>query len=171
MNRQNAVKEIQQEIWLRPIEPKDLDFFFEFRLDEVASHMAAFTHKDPSDRYAFDIHWDRALAMESTLFRTIVCDGEVVGSVGSYVESQLGEPEVTYWIGREYWCKGIATRALQKFLDIQTVRPIFGRFAVDNIGSRRVLEKCGFIPHSNHRSYANARGEDIDEIAMVRHEP
>ena len=171
MNSRNAVKEIQREIFLRPIEPEDLDLFFEYRLDEVASHMAAFTHKDPSDRRAFDIHWERALAMESTLFRTVVCNDHVVGSVGSYVESQLGEPEVTYWIGRDHWGQGIATLALRKFLEIQTVRPIFGRFAVDNVGSRRVLEKCGFKPHSNDCSFANARGEDIDEVAMVRTVP
>ena len=170
MKNPDAVKQIPRQVFLRPIEPADLDLFFEFRLDDVANHMAAFTHKDPTDRPAFDVHWERALAMESTLFRTIECDGQVVGSVGSYVVPELGEPEVTYWIGRDHWGKGVATLALQQFLDLQTVRPIFGRFAVDNTGSRRVLEKCGFTPHGTDRSYANARSEEIEEIAMIRRE-
>jgi RimJ/RimL family protein N-acetyltransferase len=100
--------------------------------------------------------------------RTVLFDGQVAGSVASYVDPELGEPEVTYWIGKEYWGKGIATRALSAFLDIQTARPIYGRAAKDNIGSIRVMEKCGFTIVGYGKGFANARGEEIEEVILKR---
>jgi RimJ/RimL family protein N-acetyltransferase len=55
-----------------------------------------------------------------------------------------GKREVGYWVGREYWGKGIATKALKKFLEYEKRRPLYGYVAIHNKGSRRVLEKCGF---------------------------
>jgi RimJ/RimL family protein N-acetyltransferase len=75
------------------------------------------------------------------LTRVIVVDDEVVGTIGSWGEP--GEREVTYWIGRSYWGKGIATDALNAFLAVDRSRPL-QRVASDNVASRRVLEKCGF---------------------------
>jgi RimJ/RimL family protein N-acetyltransferase len=48
---------------------------------------------------------------------------------------------VTYWIGRSYWGKGIATDALTAFLAVDRSRPLQARVASDNVASRRVLEK------------------------------
>ena len=129
-------------IELREVAPADLPFFFENQRDPEAVWMAAFTAKDPNDRKAFDAHWARILADDTVMNRTILFEGEVVGSVSSYVMEL--EPEVSYWIGREFWGKGIATTALAEFLTIQTARPIFARVAEGNPGSLRVLEKCGF---------------------------
>ena len=50
-----------------------------------------------------------------------------------------------YWLGSDYWGKGIATQALRQFLQIDTVRPLYAHVAKHNLGSRRVLEKCGFV--------------------------
>jgi Acetyltransferase (GNAT) domain len=57
---------------------------------------------------------------------------------------ERGEREVTYWIGRSYWGKGIATGALKAFLAVDQSRPLHARVAYDNVASHRVLEKCGF---------------------------
>lgn len=153
------------QIDLRQVEASDLPFFFQFQLDPDANRMAAFTAKDPSDRAAFDAHWERILTSETVLIRTIVCDGEVAGSVLSYVMEDT--PEVSYWIGKPYWGKGIATEALKQFLEIQAERPIYARVACDNTGSIRVLEKCEFIVQRTESGYANARGSEIDEFVMV----
>jgi RimJ/RimL family protein N-acetyltransferase len=73
----------------------------------------------------------------------IEVDRKVVGSIASWTND--GEREVTYWLGREYWGKGIATRALAQFLrGVERTRPIQASTARDNVGSQRVLEKCGF---------------------------
>jgi RimJ/RimL family protein N-acetyltransferase len=99
---------------LREVLDVDLPIFFEQQLDPDANHMASFTVKDPTDREAFDARWTRILSDETIRVRTILYDGEVAGSVLSYEED--GKPEVSYWIGKEYWGRGIATWALADFL-------------------------------------------------------
>jgi hypothetical protein len=103
-----------QELVLRDVVEDDLPLFFEFQLDPNANYMAAFIARDPADRKAFTAHWNKIMVEPTCIIRTIVCEGQVVGSVSSYEES--GKPEVTYWIGRGHWGKGIATRALDKGL-------------------------------------------------------
>lgn len=131
--------------------------------------MAAFTSKDPSDRAAFDAHWQRIMADKQVTNRTILVDGRVAGHVASFV--MFGDLEVTYWIDRAYWGQGIATRALAEFLEnVQKKRPIFGRAAKDNLGSRRVLEKCGFKYIGEEKGFANARGREILEVITRRND-
>jgi RimJ/RimL family protein N-acetyltransferase len=105
------------------------------------------------------------LANETTINQTIVFNGQVVGSVSSYEEE--GKPEVTYWLGKEYWGKGIATSALREFLaQHNKTRPIYARIAKDNLGSCRVLEKCGFTIIGESKGFANARGQEIEEFLL-----
>lgn len=98
------------------------------------------------------------------LMQTILLDGNVAGSV-VYFE-QLGEPSVSYWIGREFWGRGIATRALNEFLKQVTVRPLYARAAKDNVPSLRVLAKCGFTICSEDKGFSNARSEEVEEFVL-----
>jgi RimJ/RimL family protein N-acetyltransferase len=162
------------EVRLRPVEDTDLPIFFQHQLDPDAIHMAAFTHKDPSDRDAFDAHWRRIRNDTRITTRTILVDGRVVGHVATFVDDEFGKQEVTYWIGKEHWGRGIATRALSRFLLEFTTRPIYGRAAKDNLASIRVMEKCGFRITGQDRGFANARGKEIDEVILELdgdHEP
>ena len=150
---------------LRDVLEADLPIFFAYQLDPDAQAMAAFTAKDPTDRQAFMMHWHRILADPSTINRTIVVDGQVAGSVSSYQDA--GHPEVTYWLGKNYWGKGLATRALTEFLaHVNPTRPIYARAAKDNIGSLRVLEKCGFRIIGEDKGFANARGKEVEEFFL-----
>ena len=128
--------------------------------------MAAFTHKDPADRDAFEAHWARIMADDKITTKTILVDGRVAGSVGCFVEEEFGKPEVTYWLGKEYWGKGVATRALSAFTNELKERPLYGRAARDNIASIRVLEKCGFSLIGYDKGFANARGREIEEAIL-----
>jgi RimJ/RimL family protein N-acetyltransferase len=153
------------ELLLRNVVNDDLPLFFEYQLDPEANSMAAFTAKDPTNQDAFMAHWHRILAEETNIVQTILCNGQVVGSVSSYEEE--GKPEVTYWLGKEYWGKGIATWALKEFLaNHNPTRPIYARVAKDNLGSRRVLEKCDFIIIGESKGFANARGQEIEELLL-----
>ena len=147
---------------LREVQSEDLPLFFAYQLDPDANHMAAFTAKDPADRQAFMAKWDRSLASETTAIRTILFEGQVVGSVLKY-EASAGHPEVSYWLGKPFWGQGIATAALRVLLLQVTARPIYARVAQDNLGSLRVLEKCGFTIVGEGRGFANARGQEIAE--------
>jgi len=155
--------EVLMEVALRPVHDSDLPVFFRQMNDPESLRMAAFAPKDPADRDAFDAHWKRIRA-SSDVLRTVLVDGDVVGSAAVYGEP--GEREVTYWIDRAYWGKGIATAALRDLLAEVPERPLHARVAADNAGSRRVLEKCGFRVTAHARGFANARGEEIDELVL-----
>ncbi|MCH7597341.1 MAG: GNAT family N-acetyltransferase [Planctomycetes bacterium] len=142
---------------LRDVTEDDLPTFFEQQLDPLAIHMAAFTTKDPSDKDAFSKRWTRILTDDTIAIKTILLDGSVASHVAQF--ERFGEPEVTYWIGREYWGKGVATEALSEFLRDVKMRPLFARAAKDNVASIRVLEKCGFTITAYETAFANARDE------------
>ena len=149
---------------LREVRDEDLPVLFEQWTDPVAVHMAAFTTPDQADWDAFERRWSRLRADESLITRAIVVDDEVTGTIGSWGEP--GEREVTYWIGRSHWGKGIATDALGAFLALERSRPLHGRVAYDNVGSRRVLEKCGFRVIGTDRGFAQARSAEIEELVL-----
>ncbi len=157
---------MNESIILRPVRPDDIPGFFEYQLDQQANFVAAFTAKDPTDRKAFDDHWKKITADKNIFIRTIIFGEQIAGYVLSYETD--GAPEVSYWLGKDYWGKGIATRSLKLFLnDVSKKRPIYARVAKDNIGSIRVLEKCGFKIIGLMRGFANARGKEIEELKMV----
>jgi RimJ/RimL family protein N-acetyltransferase len=156
---------LDEVVELREVIKSDLPIFFEQQLDPTANYMAAFTRKDPTDREAFDAHWTKILTDETIPIKTILLDGNIAGSVLSY--EQFAEREVSYWLGKEYWGKGIATKALSIFLSELKARPLYARAANDNIASIRVLEKCGFVISGHDKGFANARGEEIEEVVMI----
>jgi len=158
-------------IRLRAVRDEDLDVFFGHLQDAEAVRMAAFTPEDPSDRAAHDAHWEKIRSNPSIRIRTILVGSDVAGHVASFV--QEGDRELTYWVGREHWGRGVATEALQAFVAEESGRPLFARVAADNRGSIRVLEKCGFVVVDEARGFAAGRGAEIDELVMRldRHEP
>jgi RimJ/RimL family protein N-acetyltransferase len=128
------------DVLLRDVAEGDLPVFFEHQRDPEASRMAAFP---PRDWDAFKAHWVKILDDESITKKTILFEGRVAGNVVSFENS--GEREVGYWIGREYWGKGLATEALSQFLGHMEVRrPLHAGVAKHNVASIRVLQKCGF---------------------------
>ncbi|MFD0314186.1 GNAT family N-acetyltransferase [Streptomyces flavalbus] len=150
-------------IALRPVHDSDLPVFFRQMNDPESLRMAAFTAKDPADRDAFDAHWARVRASDDVV-RTVLADGDVVGSAAVY--GTPGEREVTYWIDRAYWGRGIATAALRQLLAEVPERPLYARAAADNAGSLRVLERCGFRVTAHTTGFAQARGEEIEEVVL-----
>lgn len=155
---------------LRDITESDLPIFFEHQLDPAANHMAAFTAEDPTDRAAFMTKWmSKILPNKSGINKTILFENQVVGNVMSWEHD--GKREICYWIDRKYWGKGIASMALTQFLSEVSVRPLYARAAKDNLASIRVLEKCGFKLIGHDKGFANARGEEIEEVILQLHSP
>lgn len=159
LDKQSALAAI-----LREVLEEDLPLFFAHQQEPEALYMAAFTPKEPANWEAFLAHWSRLLADATILARTIVVAGQVVGHVGSFAEA--GRREVTYWLGRAYWGRGLATQALQAFLEVEQTRPLYARVVKDNGGSLRVLDKCGFTVVGEDRGFANARGEHVEEYIL-----
>ncbi|WP_295654914.1 GNAT family N-acetyltransferase [uncultured Mucilaginibacter sp.] len=147
---------------LKPTEIAHLEHLFRFQCDEEGRYLAAFMPKDPTDKAAYLAKMTPLLSNPTVNNQTIFVNGNIVGSIAKFV--MHSDAEITYWIDRNFWGKGIATQALQKILSIEHARPLFGRTAFDNFGSQRVLEKCGFKKIGTDKGFANARGEEIEEF-------
>ena len=156
-----AHRQMSNEVRLRDVEPGDLPIFYEQQLDADATRMAAFPARD---RAAFDAHWaTNILGNAAAVTRTILFEGEVAGNIGSWRHD--GVRLVGYWIGKAYWCKGVATRALAAFLQLVNERPLHAHVARHNVGSIRVLEKCGF--RLKREDGVDVEGKDVTEVVLV----
>ena len=151
-------------ITLRNVETSDISIFYEQQLDPEANRMAAFVRKERQDRAVFDAHWKRIMDSTGIVNKTILRGEEIAGHISCY--PQEGELEVTYWIGKKHWGKGVATQALKKLLQEITHRPIFARAAKDNIGSIRVLQKCDFKIIGEDKGFAEGRGQETEEYIL-----
>jgi RimJ/RimL family protein N-acetyltransferase len=149
---------------LRPLVDADLDAIYEQRRDPESVRMAAFTPDDPADRHAFLAHMSRVRDDPSVVERVIEADGTIAGTIAFFKIDD--RTELTYWIDRALWGRGIASAALQSFLSITTERPLFARAATDNAASLRVLEKAGFRRIGVNRDFASGRGEEIEETIL-----
>ena len=154
---------MSSDVRLRDVVEDDPPIFFAHQLDPVANDMAAFTAKDPADRDAFTAKWTKILG-DAAIAKSILFEGRVAGSLLCF--EHFGKRSVSYWIGKEYWGKGIATKALSEFLAQATARPLYARVAKDNIASIRVLQKCGFTIYGEDKGYANARRAVVEEYLL-----
>ena len=153
------------DVALRDVRDDDLPIFFEQQRDPEANRMAAFTSGHPDDRDAFMAHWARIRSDKTNINRTVLFNRQVAGNIACFRD--FGEPEIGYWLGREFWGRGIATRALAAFLRQLPERPLFARVAQDNVASLRVLQKCGFTITGEDSGYAPARGEVTAEYVLT----
>jgi RimJ/RimL family protein N-acetyltransferase len=147
-------------ILLRDVTKSDLPILYQYQLDPEATAMAAFPSRDHD---AFMAHSAKIMADPKLIFKAIMCDGQVAGSLVSWEVE--GEWEVGYWLGKEYWGRGIATRALAEYIQNVTTRPLYAHVAQHNVGSRRVLEKCGFKVIGED-SYTNPAGVSVEEFIL-----
>jgi RimJ/RimL family protein N-acetyltransferase len=149
-------------IYLRPVMESDLSVLFEHQREPEANAMAAFPARE---RDAFMAHWARILGDESLVAMAVIVDGCVAGHVGCW--TQDGQRLVGYWIGKEYWGKGVATQMLSQFLRLVVDRPLHAHVAKQNVASIRVLEKGGFAVCGKATSFLGEPGDGIEEVVYV----
>jgi RimJ/RimL family protein N-acetyltransferase len=146
-------------IRLRPVRPDDLDTLFEIQTDAESNRMAGTRART---REAFFAAWARNLEDPGVSARVIELDGAIAGSISRFQAD--GRDCVGYWIAREHWGKGVASRALALFLRQEPLRPLHATAATANTASRRILEKCGFRCTGTRMGEATERF-DAREIA------
>jgi len=178
------------QVQLREVRESDLPILFEHQYDPIANEMAAFPARE---RDVFMAHWAKILVNPDLIARTIVWTGksgndreketplnppfvrgeatqpnprERVAGVISCFERD-GKRLVGYWIGREFWGKGIATKALAELLKEVRFRPLYAFVIKENPASIRVLEKCGFSLCGEEKSAAATGGDERDEYLMI----
>lgn len=150
---------------LRCVVGSDLQVFFEQQLDRVANHMAAFTGEDQTNRGAFLEHWKKIMSDGAILKRTILFEEAIAGHILRF--EQFTKPSISYWLGKDYWGRGVATRALLAFLPLVPERPLTARAAADNLASLRVLKKCGFVITGSDTDFAAGRGQMVEETILT----
>ncbi|PXY21472.1 GNAT family N-acetyltransferase [Prauserella muralis] len=150
---------------IRPVRDSDLAVFWTHLSNSTAKDMAAVTRPYHDDREAFDMHWAKVLSDPAVLVRTVLADDVVAGHAAVY--GPPDEREVTYWIDVAFWGRGVATAALAALIELVGTRPLYAHAVADNVGSIRVLEKCGFVVTGHGRTFARARGEEVDEVVLT----
>ncbi|MCC6985056.1 MAG: GNAT family N-acetyltransferase [Anaerolineales bacterium] len=128
-------------ITLRPVSESDLPILFQQQTDPEAVAMSAYPSKD---RGEFMRHWEGILKNKNVTARTIVYKEKVAGHIICWKEGKY-EQRIGYWIGKEFWRRGIASAAVTEFLTLVKIRPLFAEAANHNIASQKVLQKNGFI--------------------------
>jgi RimJ/RimL family protein N-acetyltransferase len=149
-------------VTLRALHDDDLDDLFRWESDLTGARMAAFTRADPASRAAFDDHYQLVRANHENTTLAIEEDGVFAGMIASFTVE--GDRELTYWVDPERWGRGIASAAVQTFVEQhETQRPLFARAAARNLGSSKVLLRNGFTKIGEETSWAAGLGKDVLE--------
>lgn len=105
--------------------------------------------------------------------RAIKVDNQIVGCIAAFFETGMycKNAELAYWIGKEYRGKGIMAQAVQCMADelfsVFGIHRIWARPFAHNVGSRRVLEKCGFVYEGLFKEDVYKNGEFIDSVVYA----
>ena len=127
-------------ILLRAVIETDLPILFQQQLEPEAVVISAYPAKD---RGEFMRHWEGILKNKNVTARTIVYKEKIAGHIICWKEGKY-EQRIGYWIGKEFWRRGIASAAVAEMLVLVNIRPLFAEVANHNTASKRVLEKNGF---------------------------
>ena len=152
---------MSNKIVLRDVTQSDLPIFFEHQLEEEALKMTGFPSRNEE---AFMAHWAKIMVNPKGMIKTILWDGQVTGNILSF--EMEGKQEIGYWLGKEFWGKGIASEALKQFLSHEMKRPLFAHVAKQNSASKKVLEKCGFKVIGEDKWKPNPAAEEIEEFIL-----
>jgi RimJ/RimL family protein N-acetyltransferase len=147
---------------LRSVGRDDLPRMYEMQLDPESNRLAVTI---PRSAEAFDAHWADALPDPSVSAKAILLDEEMVGYVCCFRRD--GQANVGYWVSRNHWGMGIASRALELLLLEVATRPLYAYVATSNGASLRVLQKCGFVVERVMVSPASDRYPECEEAVLV----
>ncbi len=95
-------------------------------------------------RSEFDAWIARIDADPTVTLRTITADGEVVGTINTFVIGR--ERFIGYRVANEHRGKGIASEAVRLMVQLDASRPIFARALASNVASVKALRRNGFVP-------------------------
>lgn len=125
---------------------------FPYTVKDAEEFITAMIHADPMETFPF----------------AITVEDKAIGSIGAFRQSNIHfrTAEIGYYLGEPYWGKGYGTCAVTQlceyiFQHTDIIRLYAEPFA-DNIGSSRILEKCGFELEGILRKNAVKNGVVVD---------
>ncbi len=146
-----------EDVTLRPWEPEDAS-----RLAKIADNKKIYDNLRDAFPHPYSIDDGRAyinhcLENAKDLLYAIEYNGELVGSIGAFFMADVyrKNAEIGYYLAEEYWGSGIMTKAIKAitayaFANYDIHRMYAEPFA-RNIGSRKVLEKAGYVHEATLR--------------------
>jgi RimJ/RimL family protein N-acetyltransferase len=152
-------------IELRHLDDDDLDAIFEMMRDPKAVAMAAFTSEDPDDRDRFDAWIARERASAGVSLFVVTENGGFAGTAAAFTVDT--DREVSLWLARHAWGRGVATAALRLLISHEAERPLYARAAAHNAAAIAVLTKMGFTEVSRNIDYAPGLGREAGEIVFA----
>ncbi|QKJ17983.1 GNAT family N-acetyltransferase [Microbacterium hominis] len=152
-------------IELRDLDDDDLDAIFEMMRDRDAIAMAAFTAEDPDDRATFDAWIAREREAEDVRYAVVTENSGFAGTAAAFTVD--GDREVSVWIARHAWGRGVATAALQQLVTHEPERPLYARAAAHNGAAIAVLRSAGFTEVSRGTAYAPGLGREVEEVVFT----
>jgi RimJ/RimL family protein N-acetyltransferase len=156
--RRPAINDVR----LRTVERGDLPTLYRYQLDPEANRMAAV---NPRNLDLFYAHWTKIFNAPNVIARAILADGVLAGHISCFRADD--KDYVGYWIDREHWGRGIASRALALLLDEVPTRPLYARVASHNVASLRVLTRFGFVVTHYQVSPPDERYLECEEAFLV----
>lgn len=106
--------------------------------------------------------------------RAIEVDGVYAGQIGIFPK-EAGDAEIGYWLGEEFWGRGIITEAIALVvkLSAELVKPteIYAKVIKANIGSWKALEKNGFVYIGEIDEQCNAKQTSPTLLYKLRMHP
>lgn len=148
---------------LRPLSVDDAEAVFEWAGDErVNTYMPYNTHRSPDDSREW-LESISALENEYQWGFVRKSDNKLIGSGGMRFHADTGEWTFGYNIRCDCWGKGYTTEITQGMIDYvranHSPKLIAGECAIENIGSARVMEKCGltFAGYGEYKTFDGTR--------------
>ena len=152
-------------IELREVDDDDLDAIFEMMRDRDAVAMAAFTSEDPDDRATFDAWIARERGDAGVSYFVVTENGGFAGTAAVFTVD--GDREVSIWLARHAWGRGVATAALRLLVSHEAERPLYARAAAHNARAIAILARSGFTEVSRNPVFAPGVGRPSEEVVFA----
>lgn len=163
---------------LRPVEERDLDEFHSKLIDMESRGPWYPLPRTSLTKFRAAFSEAGFWSPDEGIFLIVDPDDRLVGNVDwNKLNGDVPDVELGYRVfDRADFGRGIATEALDLLanwlFDSQTMNRLRLTIHVDNIGSRRVAEKCGFTREGTSREawYHQGKWHDIDVYTLTRAE-
>ena len=165
-----------ERLLLRPWHASDAEILYHYAKDEEVGPRAGWAPHQSVDesREVINSVFHNPTTWAIVLRQT----GMVVGAIGygpsceCDLPSRPDEPTVGYWVGKEYWNRGICTEALglliNRIVSLTGIESVVSGHYVDNPASGRVMEKCGFVATGECCTSSSLYGDSSRKIRVLR---
>jgi ribosomal-protein-alanine N-acetyltransferase len=145
--------------------------------EKIAKHLTnVFPHPYTKQDAQFFIELCQNADAEKQINYAVEVDGKAAGSISVHCQTDVHEKsaELGYWLGEEYWGRGMIPQAVREVcreaFEVFDIVRIQAEVFAENKASQRVLEKAGFVREAVLKKsiYKNGKLQDSHLYALVK---